>query len=87
MFGDPRALGIEDPTLELKISVQTEDRKFEVVRDSSIDVFCDFVAGYAFGDCIGLGLRSIDGWWTVRKLESARSFPSVGLRNYAYIHE
>lgn len=33
------------------------------------DIICDFVAGHAFGDTIGVGLRSVvpggGRWWTV----------------------
>jgi hypothetical protein len=77
LFGDPRASGIEQPTLNLAVEVQTEARKNEVVRDETIDVICDFVGGYAFGDCIGLGFRSVDGWWTATDIHTPRGMPSV----------
>ena len=36
-----------------------------VVRQATHDVACDFVDGFAFGDALGVGLRSVAGWWTV----------------------
>ena len=43
----------------------------EVVRDPTQDVTCDFVDGFAFGDALGFGLRSVDGWWAVKDVTLA----------------
>lgn len=37
-----------------------------IVRDTLQDVICDFVDGFSFGDALGFGLRSSNGWWTVK---------------------
>lgn len=42
----------------------------EVVVEASHIVTCDFVAGWAFGDAIGIGIRSVYGWWTVTQATS-----------------
>jgi len=34
------------------------------------DVVCDFVSGYAFGDCIGVAIQSLSGWWTVTEVRA-----------------
>ena len=79
LYGDPSDMGRDKPDLQFSINVKIEERRYEVVRDKSIDVICDFVGGYAFGDCIGLVFRSIDGWWSVQKLVPARGLPLVSL--------
>ena len=39
-----------------------------VIRAENHDVTCDFVEGFAFGGAVGFGLRSVNGWWTVRRV-------------------
>ncbi|KAI1790745.1 hypothetical protein LXA43DRAFT_973466 [Ganoderma leucocontextum] len=66
LFGDPRSiLGTEVPKLSVTLTVDIQDMVSTVVREESHDVVCDFVNGWAFGDAVGIGLRSLDGWWTV----------------------
>ncbi|KAI0362755.1 hypothetical protein OH77DRAFT_1389445 [Trametes cingulata] len=65
LFGDPRHSGGGVPTLSMSLTVGIEEPTLTVTRDSSHDVFPDFVDGWAFGDALGVGLRSVDGWWTV----------------------
>ena len=36
-----------------------------VAHVQSHDIACDFVGGWAFGNALGVGMRSLDGWWTV----------------------
>ncbi|PFH45661.1 hypothetical protein AMATHDRAFT_200381 [Amanita thiersii Skay4041] len=66
LFGDPRVKGSEMPVQKLKLTVGLEDRLETVVHEADQDVICDFVNGFAFGRTIGLGLRSVSGWWTVQ---------------------
>lgn len=40
------------------------------VREPTQDVICNFVQGLAFGDAIGIGLRSVSGWWIVKSVKS-----------------
>ncbi|KIL69564.1 hypothetical protein M378DRAFT_69148 [Amanita muscaria Koide BX008] len=68
LFGDPRSEGTESPTLRFNLSVEVEEPVEMVIRAVNQDVLCDFVEGIAFGDTIGLGLRSIAGWWTVESV-------------------
>ncbi|KAM5531823.1 hypothetical protein V8D89_014522 [Ganoderma adspersum] len=66
LFGDPRSiLGTEVPKLSVTLTVGIQDTVSTIVRDESHDVVGDFVDGWAFGNAIGIGLRSLDGWWAV----------------------
>ncbi|OCH95283.1 hypothetical protein OBBRIDRAFT_720837 [Obba rivulosa] len=69
LFGVPRD-GSETPKLSITISATFEWPLFlpmhYATRESSHDVTCDFVDGWAFGDSIGIGMRSISGWWTAK---------------------
>jgi hypothetical protein len=72
LFGDPRAYSASDtPVLSINIAVEVENRVEKVVWDPSQDVTCDFVDGFVFGDAFGFGLRSVDGWWTVKNVTLA----------------
>ncbi|KAF7359398.1 Transmembrane protein [Mycena sanguinolenta] len=62
LFGAPR-IGI--PTQAIKLTIDIETPKDWVQLEPTQDVVCDFVDGYAFGDAIGVGVRSLGGWWTV----------------------
>ena len=53
------------------MAVEVEKPVEGVVRDTAQDVSCDFVDGFAFGDALGFGLRSVDGWWTVKNVSHA----------------
>lgn len=41
-----------------------------IQHQSSQDVICDFVSGFAFGDCIGIAVQSLSGWWTVEEVKA-----------------
>lgn len=87
MFGDPRTYSASDmPVLSLHVTVEMENRVEEVVRDPLQDVTCDFVDGFAFGEAFGFGLRSVDGWWTVKNatLASDQDGVRATLLNHAY---
>ena len=53
------------PKLSVTLTVDIQEAASIVVRDESHDVVGDFVDGWAFGNAVGVGLRSLDGWWTV----------------------
>jgi len=55
------------PVQKIRFLVELEDPlSTELFRhENSQDVICDFVQGYAFGDTLGIGIRSISGWWTI----------------------
>lgn len=67
LFGDPATRGVELPTQIIRLVIEVEDFSLAepFVHEPSQDVICDFLGGYAFGDALGIGLRSISGWWTV----------------------
>lgn len=79
LFGDPRHGGTGVPQLSITLTVGIEDGSplLPVIRDSSHDVVCDFVDGWAFGDAIGVGLRSLKGWWTVTDISMSTSQSEV----------
>ncbi|KAH8108461.1 hypothetical protein DFH11DRAFT_1632998 [Phellopilus nigrolimitatus] len=84
LFGDPRDYGEETPTLKISVSVSVEEKRNDIIRQVSHDVVCDFVNGYAFGNALGVGIRSLDSWWAVEdiKLPSNSSTAlSLSLRN------
>lgn len=58
--------------MSIVVEVTLDDSWDGVVWDPTQDVICDFVDGYAFGDALGFGLRSVDGWWTVTSAVLAR---------------
>ncbi|KAJ7236724.1 hypothetical protein B0H12DRAFT_124090 [Mycena haematopus] len=62
LFGAPR-FGVPTQAINLTIGVETPTDGVKL--EPTQDVFCDFVDGYAFGDAIGVGVRSLGGWWTV----------------------
>jgi hypothetical protein len=87
LFGDPRAYSAADtPVLSLNVTIEVENPVEEVVWDSAQDVTCDFVDGFAFGDAFGIGLRSVDGWWTVKNVTFASDKSDVRgvFLNHAY---
>ncbi|KAI0670663.1 hypothetical protein C8Q78DRAFT_1070204 [Trametes maxima] len=77
LFGDPRG---DLPKLSITLTVDIEEPEHAIVRDSTHDVSCDFVDGWAFGDAVGIGLLSVDGWWIVKDVA-----PAHDLRGYAQL--
>ncbi|KAA1474811.1 alpha/beta-hydrolase, partial [Dentipellis sp. KUC8613] len=65
LFGSPHLEGREYPVLDVTLSVQPESPAVGLIHEPSHDIVCDFVDGFAFGDALGVGLRSVSGWWTV----------------------
>ncbi|KAI0332093.1 hypothetical protein GY45DRAFT_1321394 [Cubamyces sp. BRFM 1775] len=76
LFGDPRHNG-GVPKLSVSLAVDIEVPTHSVSRVPSHDVSCDFVDGWAFGEALGIGLSSVDGWWTVQNVT-----PSTTLSQY-----
>ncbi|KAL4262942.1 Peptidase S9 prolyl oligopeptidase catalytic domain-containing protein [Pleurotus pulmonarius] len=72
LFGDPSASKKEYPIQSLQIGVDidllTSDLSTHVTHEPTQDVICDFVDGWAFGNALGIGIRSVDGWWTVKEV-------------------
>ena len=50
---------------DISLDVVIEPRETTVVRDPALDVFCDFVDGWAFGSALGIGIHAMEGWWDV----------------------
>ncbi|RPD65838.1 hypothetical protein L226DRAFT_566346 [Lentinus tigrinus ALCF2SS1-7] len=71
LFGDPRHGGTEVPKLSITLTVGIEEGSplLPVIRDTSHDISCDFVDGWAFGDAIGVGIRSLKDWWAVTSVK------------------
>ncbi|KZT74257.1 hypothetical protein DAEQUDRAFT_702566 [Daedalea quercina L-15889] len=69
LFGDPLSNGNKDgiPVLSIQLSVEVEPipKGNTVAIIPQHGVACDFVDGWAFGDALGVGMRSVSGWWTV----------------------
>ncbi|KAI0713279.1 hypothetical protein C8Q76DRAFT_621267 [Earliella scabrosa] len=68
LFGDPLHSGTQVPKLSIRLTVDIESPTaplLPVVREPSHDISCDFVDGWAFGEALGVGVRSLDDWWTV----------------------
>lgn len=56
-----------------------EDDTETFAHEPTQDVVCDFVDGFAFGDVIGIGVRSIVGWWTVTDIVLANRVEVIAL--------
>ncbi|KAG6878795.1 hypothetical protein C0993_008094 [Termitomyces sp. T159_Od127] len=67
LFGDPFAQGGEIPIQIIRLNIELETKNELLVHEPSLDVVCDFVDGKAFGDAFGITLRSVSGWWTVKR--------------------
>ena len=83
LFGDPRyAYKDGVPTLSIKLTAEVEQAlaasTAQVITDYT--VACDFVDGWAFGDALGFGVRSVSGWWTVTSVSLAASNSELNVR-------
>ncbi|KAK2467077.1 hypothetical protein APHAL10511_001335 [Amanita phalloides] len=68
LFGDPRNTGSDVPVQMLNLTVGLEEPDETVIHEAKQDVICDFVQGITFGTTVGVGLRSVSGWWIVRSV-------------------
>ena len=75
LFGDPRDNGSETPTLSISIKIDIEEVRTAIVRQPTHDIIPDFVDGNVFGEAVGVGIRSIGGWWSVESIETDKSLP------------
>jgi len=64
-------------SVTVSVDIEPEPATDTFVRVSSHDVSCDFVDGWAFGDAIGVGIRSISGWWTVKGISPIKGNEGV----------
>lgn len=62
LFGDPKVLGSETPTLEISVDGRFESSNV-LSHETSYDIAPDFVEGFAFGDALGVGLRCLSTSW------------------------
>lgn len=58
----------------LCISIRTEEPSKAAVLVPSHDVVCDFLDGWALGNAFGIGVRSAEGWWTVKSASLANPY-------------
>ncbi len=73
------------PKLSITLTVGIEggsEPLLPVIRASSHDIACDFVDGWAFGDAIGVGVRSLQGWWAVTSVSVSRGLSEVSTLIY-----
>ena len=68
LFGDPAVRHSEIPEILIDVSVGIESSRISDELQESHHVVPDFVAGWAFGRAIGIGVRGNGGWWTFRKV-------------------
>ena len=68
LFGDPTRWDRGEPKLSIgfSVAIQVPEETVNVVPDHH--VVPNFVDGWAFGDAIGVGLLSLNGWWTVTEV-------------------
>ncbi|KAI0075479.1 hypothetical protein K474DRAFT_1691814 [Panus rudis PR-1116 ss-1] len=71
LFGDPRASDTPVPKLQLSLAVEINVPTPELAFLSSHDISPDFVDGWAFGDAVGLGVHSVEGFWEVLNVSTA----------------
>ncbi|KAF5391841.1 hypothetical protein D9757_001678 [Collybiopsis confluens] len=68
LFGDPRLQrASEIPAQSINIKLDF-DHIAQVAWESTQDVVPDFVDGWAFGEAIGIGLRTSNEWWSIHSV-------------------
>lgn len=83
LFGDPRVEhSSETPVQTIKLDVTFDDeginqKDVNVVREPTQDVIPDIASGWTFGDAIGVGLRTRDGWWSVSQAVLPKTLEEV----------
>ncbi|KAF8197391.1 hypothetical protein BJ912DRAFT_1078312, partial [Pholiota molesta] len=77
LFGDPLVRHSEIPVQKLNIRVQIQEAHTSVIHQESQDMVCDFLDGYAFGSIFGIGIQSLNGWWTVESV--ILKTPTIGM--------
>ena len=77
MFGDPDVQGLEYPTQSIKVELGLVSSSESIAQEEKLDVVPNFVAGVAFGEAIGIGIRATSQWLTVEN--ASLSSPSDAL--------
>lgn len=65
--------------LGIQVSLKEDASVSKVSRQETHDVICDFVDGFAFGEAIGIGIRSVDSWWTLESVTATSATSKVRL--------
>lgn len=74
LFGDPTVQGQgEVPVQTIKFELKVENSHDTLVHEPTQDVISDFVEGIAFGTALGIGIRSLAGWWAVKKVTAKKT--------------
>ncbi|KAL1709962.1 hypothetical protein EV121DRAFT_275862 [Schizophyllum commune] len=77
LFGDP---GDGIPIQSLRLTVELESiAEPSVQAVPTHHVYPDFLDGLAFGEAIGLGVRSVAGWWSIADVELQDAVPGLSL--------
>ncbi|THH31747.1 hypothetical protein EUX98_g2437 [Antrodiella citrinella] len=77
LFGDPIARKSQIPELRITAAVEIDELTPALALEESHHVVPDFVGGWAFGSALGVGLRSIDGWWTITNVSLVSDIAAV----------
>ncbi|KAL1691452.1 hypothetical protein GGG16DRAFT_53664 [Schizophyllum commune] len=77
LFGDP---GDGIPVQSLRLTTALDPiAEPSVQAVTTHHVYPDFLDGLAFGEAIGLGVRSVAGWWSIADVELESSIPGLSL--------
>ncbi|KAL1730124.1 hypothetical protein EV714DRAFT_284474 [Schizophyllum commune] len=77
LFGDP---GDGIPVQSLRLTVELESiAEPSAQAVPTHHVYPDFLDGLAFGEAIGLGVRSVAGWWSIADVELQNAVPGLSL--------
>lgn len=65
LFGDPVTTGREAPELQIEVTARLGDTGPKIEHSPSHDVVPNVVDGWTFGNALGVGVLSVQEWWTV----------------------
>lgn len=66
--------------IDFLVGIERPEEKLTAVP--SHNVVPDFVSGWAFGQAVGIGLRSVGNWWTVHGASLVEGQSTVGLSSF-----
>ncbi|KAK7693141.1 hypothetical protein QCA50_002707 [Cerrena zonata] len=69
LFGDPSSREHQVPELQITYALELELPLQTLLVQATHHIVPDFVDGWAFGNTVGVGLRSVGGWWTITRAE------------------
>ncbi len=78
LFGDPAVRHSDVPELQITFNVGIENPTDTFTHSSSHTIVPDFIEGWAFGEAIGVGIRTSGGWWTVNEVRLGDGGSKVG---------